>query len=198
LRVTPVPASGTAGAGVVPGAARVIPWQRWLWLSVAVVVADQVTKAAIMGWIPPGAERPVTSFFSLVLTFNAGAAFSFLATAAGWQRWFFASIAVAASVLIVWLLRRGGDAWYCAGLALVLGGAIGNLWDRLVLGHVVDFLLFHYERWAYPAFNVADSAITVGAVLLIADGFRPRRESVRANASANSGANAKTEREGTS
>jgi signal peptidase II len=114
-------------------------------------------------------------FFSLVLTFNTGAAFSFLAAASGWQRWFFAVIAAGASTLIVWLLRRGGSALYCLGLALILGGALGNLWDRLVLGHVVDFLLFHYRGWSYPAFNVADSAITVGAVLLIVDSFRARR-----------------------
>ena len=116
----------------------------------------------------------MTSFFSLVLTYNTGAAFSFLAGADGWQRWLFAAIAVAASLLIVWLLRRGGDALYCLGLALIMGGALGNLWDRLTLGKVVDFLLFHYERWSYPAFNVADSAITVGAALLIADSFRAR------------------------
>ena len=117
----------------------------------------------------------MTAFFSLVLAFNTGAAFSFLAGAGGWQRWFFAAIAVVASVIIVWLLRRGGDRVYCLGLALILGGALGNLWDRLTLGKVVDFLLFHYAGWAYPAFNVADSAITVGAALLIIDSFRQRR-----------------------
>jgi signal peptidase II len=118
---------------------------------------------------------PLTPFFSLVLVFNSGAAFSLLADAAGWQRWLFAAIALGASALIVWLLRRGGNAPYCLGLALILGGAIGNLWDRLALGQVVDFLLFHYARRAYPAFNVADSAITAGAVLLIVDSFRGRR-----------------------
>jgi signal peptidase II len=122
----------------------------------------------------PGEERPFTSFFSLVLTFNTGAAFSMLADAAGWQRWFFAAVAVTAAVVIGWLLRRGGSRLHCTGLALILGGALGNLHDRLVLGKVVDFLLFHYERWSWPAFNVADSAITVGAVLLIADSFRAR------------------------
>ena len=85
------------------------------------------------------------------------------------------SIRVGKSLLIVWLLRRGGSAIYCLGLALILGGALGNLWDRLALGHVVDFLLFHYRGWSYPAFNVADSAITVGAVLLIVDSLRSRR-----------------------
>ncbi len=122
----------------------------------------------------PGEELSVTNFFSLVLTYNTGAAFSFLAGADGWQRWLFTVIAIAAAVLIVWLLRRGGDPMHCLGLALILGGALGNLWDRLTLGKVVDFLLFHYDRWAYPAFNVADSAITIGAALLILDSFRGR------------------------
>ena len=94
--------------------------------------------------------------------------------ATGWQRWFFAAIAVAAAIVIVALLRRGGSPMYSAGLALILGGALGNLYDRLALGKVVDFLLFHYAGWAYPAFNVADSAITVGAALLIIDSFRRR------------------------
>jgi signal peptidase II len=140
-----------------------------------VVLADWATKAAMMATLRPGDERPVTPFFSLVLTFNPGAAFSFLAGADGWQRWFFAALAAGASILIVWLLKRGGDMLYCLGLALILGGALGNLWDRLALGKVVDFLLFHYDRWAYPAFNIADSAITIGAGLLIFDSFRQRR-----------------------
>jgi signal peptidase II len=123
----------------------------------------------------PGEERPYTSFFSLILTFNAGAAFSLFADADGWQRWFFAVIAVGAAFLITWLLKRGGSAMYCLGLALILGGALGNVWDRLTIGRVIDFLLFHYERWSWPAFNVADSAICVGAALLIVDSFRQRR-----------------------
>jgi signal peptidase II len=150
-------------------------WSRWLLVSIAVIALDAATKGAMQASFQPGQERPVTSFFSLVLTYNTGAAFSFLAGADGWQRWLFTAIAVAASLLIVWLLRRGGDALYCLGLALIMGGALGNLWDRLTLGKVVDFLLFHYERWSYPAFNVADSAITVGAALLILDSFVGRR-----------------------
>ena len=150
-------------------------WSRWLLVSFAVIALDASTKGAMQAALRPGEERPVTSFFSLVLTYNTGAAFSFLAGADGWQRWLFAAIAVAASLLIVWLLRRGGDALYCLGLALIMGGALGNLCDRLALGKVVDFLLFHYERWSYPAFNVADSAITVGAALLILDSFVGRR-----------------------
>jgi signal peptidase II len=153
---------------------------RWLAVSAAVVVADYATKAAMVGAFHPGEERPYTSFFSLILTFNSGAAFSLFADADGWQRWFFAAVAVAAAALITWLLKRGGSAMYCLGLALILGGALGNLWDRLTIGRVVDFLLFHYERWSWPAFNVADSAISIGAALLIIDSFRQRRTAVPA------------------
>ena len=154
------------------------PWARWLWLSAAVIAADQVTKTAVLATIREGDGWAVTGFWSLVLTFNTGAAFSFLASASGWQRWFFAAIAVVAAIVIVMLLRRGGSAMYSTGLALILGGALGNLYDRLALGKVVDFLLFHYAGWAYPAFNLADSAISIGAVLLIADSFRRRHSDV--------------------
>ena len=147
-------------------------WARWLWLSLVVIIADQATKAAIIATIREGDAVVMAPFFSLVLTFNTGAAFSFLSAASGWQRWFFVAIAVAAAVIIIVLLKRGGSAWCGAGLALILGGALGNLCDRLVVGKVVDFLLFHYAGWAYPAFNVADSAITVGAALLIFDSLR--------------------------
>jgi signal peptidase II len=122
----------------------------------------------------PGESLPVTSFMSLVLAYNPGVAFSFLASAPDWTRWLLAAIAVVASVFMAWMLKRGGSRLLCAGLALVLGGALGNLWDRIVIGKVVDFLLFHYGTWSWPAFNVADSAITVGAALLILDSFRPR------------------------
>ena len=160
-----------------PGGVGVIhpKWYRWLWLSLAVIVLDYATKQAILATFRPGEERVILPFFSLVLAFNEGAAFSFLAGAGGWQRWLFTAIAIVASVVIVALLRRGGTRWFCAGLALILGGALGNLWDRIVLGKVVDFLLFHWREWSYPAFNVADSAITVGAVILIVDSFRQRR-----------------------
>jgi signal peptidase II len=150
-------------------------WIRWLWLAAGVIAADQISKAAILATLREGDGRAVTEFFSLILTYNTGAAFSFLATASGWQRWLLAGIAIIATIVIVVLLRRGGSALYCAGLALILGGALGNLYDRLVLGKVVDFLLFHYDRWAYPAFNVADSPITVGAALIILDSFRRQR-----------------------
>jgi len=165
----------------MPRSNATIPWLRWLWLAAGVVAADQLTKAAVVAALHDGGGRPVTGWFTLVLTYNTGAAFSFLATASGWQRWVLAGIACAAAVFIVALLRRGGSALYSAGLALILGGALGNLIDRLTLGKVVDFLLFHYAEWAYPAFNVADSAITVGAAFLILDSFRrPRRDSKEA------------------
>ena len=140
----------------------------WLLVSAAVIACDQLTKAWVDRRCRAGEERALTSFFSLVLAFNTGAAFSFLADAAGWQRCFFAGLAVAAAALIiVWLLRRGGDRIYCAGVGLILGGALGNLCDRVTLGKVVDFLRARYLpfRWQhrcaldpFPAFNVADSA----------------------------------------
>jgi signal peptidase II len=148
---------------------------RWLWLAAGVVVADQLTKAAVVAAFRDGGGLAVTPFFTLMLTYNTGAAFSFLAGASGWQRWLFTGIAAAAAIVIVALLRRGGSKLYCGGLALILGGALGNLVDRVLLGKVVDFLLFHYAQWSYPAFNVADSAITVGAGLIILDSFRRPR-----------------------
>ena len=157
-------------------------WTRWLWLAAGVIAVDQISKAAILAVLREGDVRAITSFFSLVLTYNTGAAFSFLATASGWQRWLLAGIAIAATIVIVVLLRRGGSALYSTGLALILGGALGNLYDRLALGKVVDFLLFHYDRWAYPAFNVADSAITVGAALIILDSFRRQRDDAAGSA----------------
>lgn len=147
-------------------------WHRWLWLTALVIALDYLTKQAVLAHFVPGEEKALLPVFSLVLAFNPGAAFSFLAGAAGWQRWLFAGTALVASVVIVWLLRRGGSTLFCAGLALILGGALGNLWDRVTIGEVVDFLLFHWRGWSYPAFNVADSAITVGAGLIILDSFR--------------------------
>ena len=154
---------------------RTIGWWKWLLLSLAVIVADQVTKAIVVTSFARGEELPVTGFMSLVLAYNTGAAFSFLAGAPGWQRWFFMGIAALASVFLVWMLRRGNSRLLCAGLALILGGALGNLWDRIAVGMVVDFLLFHYGAWSWPAFNVADSAISVGAALLIIDSFTQKR-----------------------
>jgi signal peptidase II len=151
-------------------------------VSAGVVAADQLSKAWILATVREGEGIAIAPFFTLALTFNTGAAFSFLAGASGWQRWFFAAIAAIAAVVIVALLRRGGSRFHALGLALVLGGALGNLYDRLALGKVVDFLLFHYAGWAYPAFNVADSAITVGAALLIADALWGREAARPENA----------------
>ena len=150
----------------------------WLLVAAVVAVLDQTTKAIVQAAIQPGARISVAPFLDLVLVFNTGAAFSILAGAGGWQRAFFIAIALAAAVLIIHLLRRHPDErLFCAGLALILGGALGNLWDRIVLGHVVDFVLLHAYGWHWPAFNVADSAITVGAAALIWDGVFGRRES---------------------
>jgi len=151
-------------------------WTRWLAISALVVAADLATKAWVSRAFMPGEVREVTGFFNLVLTHNTGAAFSFLAGAGGWQRWFFTAIAMGISVAIVVLLsRQRGDAWLSAALALVLGGALGNLYDRLTLGEVVDFVQLHAGGYYWPAFNVADSAITVGVAFLVWDSLRTRR-----------------------
>lgn len=146
---------------------------RWLLIAAAVVILDQASKHAAVAML---ADRPpieVTSFFNLLLVYNRGAAFSFLAGAGGWQRELFTAIAVIASIWIVYLLRRyPRQSLFCLALSLVLGGAIGNVIDRVSIGAVVDFLDFHAAGWHWPAFNVADSAITCGAVLLVWDGLR--------------------------
>ena len=145
---------------------------RWFCLSAVVIVLDYVTKVAVLQSFAPGESRAVAPFFNLVLVFNKGAAFSFLATAQGWQTLFFAAIAMVASVVISFLIvRHRRNSLFCTGLALILGGALGNLYDRVVYGHVVDFLDFHAAGWHWPAFNVADSAITVGAGILIVESF---------------------------
>ena len=147
----------------------------WFLAAALVVAADRLTKWLILGWLRPGESYEVTGFFELVLVYNRGAAFSFLADAPGWQRPFFIAVAIVVSAVVgAMLWRNPGKRLLCAGLALILGGALGNLWDRLVLGAVVDFLDFHALGWHWPAFNVADAAISVGAALLIADGFRHR------------------------
>lgn len=150
---------------------------RWLGLSFIVVLADQFTKVLIVGYFQLGDSTLVTSFFNLVRAHNTGAAFSFLNGASGWQRWFFTAIGVAAAALIFWLLRsHASQRLFSFALAFILGGAIGNVFDRVLYGHVVDFLDFHWRNWHFPAFNVADSAITIGAACLILDEFlRVRR-----------------------
>jgi len=148
-------------------------WMRWLVLSAAVVALDLATKAWISAAFTPGEVLRVTPFFNLVLAHNAGAAFSFLADAGGWQRWFFTAVAAAISIVIVVMLKRSADnPLLQSALALVLGGAVGNLHDRVTLGHVVDFVQLHAAGYYFPAFNVADSAITIGVALLIWDSLR--------------------------
>lgn len=139
-----------------------------LWVAAAVILLDQLTKLWVLNAFVPGESVEVTSFFNLVLVFNRGAAFSFLADHAGWQRWFFTAIALSISVWIIGQLRllRLGT-WFGLGLALILGGALGNLIDRLWLGMVVDFIDLHLGGWHWPAFNIADSAVCVGAVLYV-------------------------------
>ena len=151
---------------------------KWLWLAVVVLVLDQFTKMLVVESFVLGERLGVMPMFNLTLAHNYGAAFSFLAGAGGWQRWFFTFIAIAAStVLTIWLWRLPkDDRWTAVALALILGGALGNLYDRIMLGYVVDFLDFYWEPYHFPAFNVADSAITVGAFMIILDIFRqPRR-----------------------
>ena len=149
----------------------------WLALAVLVILLDQLTKLLIVGQYPLGWGQPLTSFFNLVRVHNTGAAFSFLASASGWQRWFFTGLGVVAAILIVWMLRsHPGQKLFGLALSLILGGAIGNVIDRLLYGYVVDFLDFHWAGWHFPAFNLADSAITVGAGCLLLDEFlRVRR-----------------------
>ena len=144
----------------------------WMILAAAIVLADQATKAAIIRWVPLYGDVPINGFINLTHQQNTGAAFSFLAGAGGWQRWFFVSLAsVVSAVLVVWLwrIRAANLLVLSAGLTLVLGGALGNLVDRIRLGYVTDFIQVWFGSWAFPSFNVADSAITVGAALLIID-----------------------------
>ncbi|MGZ5185432.1 MAG: signal peptidase II [Caldimonas sp.] len=142
----------------------------WLGIALAVIVLDQLTKTLITGAMRLSDVRTITPFFDIVRAHNTGAAFSFLAGAAGWQRWFFIGLGVAAAAFIVWLLaRHGGQRLFGWALALILGGALGNVIDRILHGHVVDFLQVHWGGAYFPSFNVADSAITVGAVLLVLD-----------------------------
>ena len=146
---------------------------KWLSISAIVVALDLYTKHLIQKAFEYGEHLTITSFFDLVRYHNEGAAFSFLADAGGWQKWFFSGISIVAILVITYLLKKHQtQKLFCLGLALVLGGAIGNLYDRLTLGYVVDFLHFHYQTFAWPAFNVADSAICIGVVLLLIDSFK--------------------------
>jgi len=142
----------------------------WLGLAAVVVLLDQLAKLTVERLFDYGDVHPVTGFFNLVLTYNRGAAFSFLAGASGWQKQFLTAIAIVASLIILFLLaRHGAQKLFSLALALILGGAVGNVIDRIAYGHVIDFLDFHWRGWHWPAFNVADSAIVCGAGLLILD-----------------------------
>ena len=149
----------------------------WLGIAAAILLLDQFTKLLVISRFELGDSQAVTSYFNLVRVHNSGAAFSFLSTASGWQRWLFTGIGIAAAGFMVWLLRsHPQQTLFCFALSLVLGGAVGNVVDRMLWGHVIDFLDFHWDwlspvfyQGHFPAFNVADSAISVGAVCLIAD-----------------------------
>lgn len=173
-------AAPVSGGGTGRGAGLAF----WLALAAVVVLLDQFTKVLILGDFQLGDSRRVTSFFDVVRAHNTGAAFSFLHDAAGWQRWFFIALGLAASGFIVWMLRaHAGQRLFCFAVTMILGGALGNVIDRIVHGYVVDFLQFHW-RWLapmfpggyFPAFNVADSAITAGAIGLILDELRRVRK----------------------
>jgi signal peptidase II len=153
-------AATSAAGGMLP----------WLGLALVIVILDQFTKVLILGYYQLGDSTYVLPFFNVVRAHNTGAAFSFLAAASGWQRWLFTGIGIAATVFIVWLLRsHSQQKLFAFALACILGGAVGNVIDRLLHGYVVDFIQVHWRNWYFPAFNVADSAITIGAVCLILD-----------------------------
>lgn len=145
----------------------------WLGISLIVLLLDQLSKITIAKLFYYGQSYPVTGFFNLVLVYNKGAAFSFLATESGWQRHLFTAIGIAASVYIIHLLRKhASQRMFCWALALILGGAVGNVIDRILYGHVIDFLDVFIGNWHWPAFNIADSAICIGAVLFVRDELR--------------------------
>ena len=156
-----------AKSGLSPSNNALLPW---LGLALILLIADQFTKVLILGYYQLGDSSPVTSFFNIVRVHNSGAAFSFLSSASGWQRWFFTAIGLGAAVFIFYMLRaHPGQKLFSFALACILGGAIGNVVDRLLHGYVVDFLDFHYADTHFPAFNIADSAISIGAACLILD-----------------------------
>ncbi|MVW80405.1 lipoprotein signal peptidase [Bordetella sp. 02P26C-1] len=155
---------------VAPAPRTVTPLSRWLFIALLLIVFDQATKLYFDAAFSYGERVNVLPIFDFTLVYNRGAAFSFLASEPGWQRWFFTALGLVASVVIVWLLRRNtNQPRFCWALTLILGGALGNVIDRVAYGHVVDFLLFYWNDWYYPAFNIADIGITCGAVLLVLD-----------------------------
>jgi signal peptidase II len=154
------------------------PMLKWLWLAVLSLGLDQASKLIIDNVMQLYESRAVFAFFNLTYVHNTGAAFSFLSDAGGWQRWLFAGLAVGMSIVIsVWLTRlKPNETFIAIALSLILGGAIGNLVDRLAYGYVIDFLDIYYGNWHWPAFNIADSAITVGVVLMLIDSFTSKTE----------------------
>ena len=143
---------------------------QWLGLAFIILLVDQFTKVLIVGYYHLGDSTYVTSFFNVVRAHNSGAAFSFLAGASGWQRWFFTVVGFVAAAVIIWMLRsHAGQRLFSFAMVCILGGAIGNVIDRMAHGYVIDFLDFHWHGMHFPAFNVADSAITLGAICLILD-----------------------------
>ena len=160
-KITPV--KSASSGGLLP----------WLGISAIVILLDQVVKITITKLFREGEMRPITSFFDITFVYNKGAAFSFLAAESGWQRYVFIGLGVAAALAIIYMLKRNASKLlFCWAMALILGGALGNVIDRVVYGKVVDFLLFHWQAWSFPAFNLADSAITLGAILFILDELR--------------------------
>lgn len=142
----------------------------WLGLSSLLLILDQLTKIVAKNSLFEGVSQPVTSFLNWTLVYNSGAAFSFLAQAGGWQRWFFTGVGIVAALIMIWLIRKNShQTIFSLALSLVLSGAIGNVIDRIIYGAVVDFVDVHYMGWHWPAFNIADSAITIGVILLIVD-----------------------------
>lgn len=185
--VKPVPSSEAPEQGQTPAPPR---WTRWLGLAALVMLLDQASKQAVLAVLGLGERVPVTDFFNIVLVHNPGAAFSMLADQGGWQRWLFTALGLGASAWMAWMIRQHpGQKLMAAALSLIIGGALGNVVDRLVYGHVIDFIDVH-GRWFeplfayghFPAFNIADSAISVGAVLLIADEWRRAREAKKLQA----------------
>ncbi len=145
----------------------------WLGVATVAVLLDQLSKITMSRLLSYGQSETITSYFNLVMVYNQGAAFSFLSNQGGWQRWFFSALALGVSVFIVFMLKKNASQrMFCWSLSLILGGAVGNLIDRIAYGHVIDFLDFHFGRWHWPAFNVADGAITIGAALFVLDELR--------------------------
>jgi len=146
-------------------------------IALIVLVLDLASKYWVESALEFGQSIPLTSFFNLVLTYNPGAAFSFLSEESGWQRWFLSGIAGSAALLLIYLLNKyKQEQLFCTSLSLILGGALGNLYDRVTLGHVVDFLDFYIGNYHWPAFNIADSAIFIGAALMIYESFRHKED----------------------